>query len=232
MATEVTTTSNEALKNLSTAQTSSARATDRGTAIVKKGATMDQNSFLKILSAELSNQDPTAAKDGTEYVAQMAQFASLEQMSNLNSSVNFSNATSLVGKMVAFDSYDDKGVQYGGTVQAVYKKSGKNYMAVKMIDGTTKDFPADTLSDVIDVPDTRLDYIGINASFSSAVNLIGKQVEALVGEGTDAANYKNYTGIVKGVSRGTDGTSLNIAYQENGVEVTKNISFAEIIKVG
>ena len=90
MATDVTTTSNEALKNLSTAQTSSARATDRGTAIVKKGAVMDQNSFLKILSAELSNQDPTAAKDGTEFVAQMAQFAALEQMSNLNSNVNFS----------------------------------------------------------------------------------------------------------------------------------------------
>ena len=85
MATDVTTTlSNSELASLS-------RATSRGTTIVKKGQEMDQNSFLKILSAELTNQDPTTAKDGTEFVAQMAQFASLEQMTNLNSTMAFSN---------------------------------------------------------------------------------------------------------------------------------------------
>ena len=228
MATDVTTTSNEALKNLSTAQTSSARATDRGTAIVKKGAVMDQNSFLKILSAELSNQDPTAAKDGTEFVAQMAQFAALEQMSNLNSNVNFSNATSLVGKMVAFESYDDKGVQYGGTVQAVYKKSGKNYMAVQLIDGTTKDFPADTLSDVIDVSNATSDYLNNNTAFSAAINLMGKQVTTRAIGDTKVA----YTGTVKSVAKTTTGINLTISYQENSKDVTKDIRYDDISKVG
>ncbi|MBW9170659.1 flagellar biosynthesis protein FlgD [Clostridium estertheticum] len=228
MATDVTTTSNEALKNLSTAQTSSARATDRGTAIVKKGTAMDQNSFLKILSAELSNQDPTAAKDGTEFVAQMAQFAALEQMSNLNSNVTFANQTSLVGKMVAFDSYDDKGVQYGGTVQAVYKKSGKNYMAVQLTDGTTKDFPADTLSDVIDVSNATSNYLNNNTEFSAAINLMGKQVTTrAIGDAKVA-----YTGTVKSVAKTTTGINLTISYQENSKEVTKDISYDDISKVG
>ncbi|MCB2359351.1 flagellar hook capping FlgD N-terminal domain-containing protein [Clostridium estertheticum] len=228
MATEVTTTSNEALKNLSTAQTSSARATDRGTAIVKKGAAMDQNSFLKILSAELSNQDPTAAKDGTEFVAQMAQFAALEQMSNLNSNVTFGNQTSLVGKMVAFDSYNDKGVQYGGTVQAVYKEAGKTYMAVQLTDGTTKNFPADTLSDVIDVASANSNYLNNNTAFSAAINLMGKQVTTrALGDAKVA-----YTGTVKNVSKTASGINLNISYQENGAEVNKDISYDDISKVG
>ncbi|MBX4265187.1 flagellar hook capping FlgD N-terminal domain-containing protein [Clostridium estertheticum] len=228
MATDVTTTSNEALKNLSTAQTSSSRATTRGTAIVKKGAAMDQNSFLKILSAELSNQDPTAAKDGTEFVAQMAQFAGLEQMSNLNTNITFSNSTSLVGKMVAFDSYDDKGVQYGGTVQAVYKDAGKTYMAVQLTDGTTKDFPADTLSDVIDASSATSNYLNNNTVFSAAINLMGKQVTTrALGDAKVA-----YTGTVKSVAKTTTGINLTISYQEDSKEVTKDISYDDISKVG
>ena len=147
----VTAATDEKQENLS-------RATDRGTKIVKKGEEMDKNSFLKILSAELSNQDPTSAKDGTEFVAQMAQFASLEQMTNLNSTIAFSNSSSLTGKMVAFNSYDQKGMQYGGTVKAVYKDAGATYLAVQLQDGSIKDFPADSLSDVLDVPDNKLDY--------------------------------------------------------------------------
>ena len=220
MATDVTAAS-------STDQTNSARATTRGTTIVKKGAAMDQNSFLKILSAELTNQDPTAAKDGTEFVAQMAQFSSLEQMSNLNTTMTFGNATSLTGKLVAFDSYDEKGVQYGGTVQAVYKDAGTTYMAVKLADGTTKDFPADTLSDVIDVPDTIPASTNANTEFSSAITLMGKQVTT-----TALADGKVYAGIVKSVTKATNGTNLTISYQENGADVTKDISVDDILKVG
>ena len=159
-----------------TAVSNSATTTSRGTAIVKKDATLDQNSFLKILSAELTNQDPTNAKDGTEFVAQMAQFAALEQTTNLNNTMTFSSMSALTGKLVAFSSYDSKGVQYGGTVQAVYKDSGSTYLAVKLADGTTKDFSADTLTDVIDVPDTKAEYLNGNTGFSAAISLMGKQV--------------------------------------------------------
>ena len=207
------------------------RATDRGTRIVKKGQEMDKNSFLRILSAELSNQDPTAAKDGTEFVAQMAQFATLEQMTNLNSTVNFSTSSSLVGKTVALESFDAKGVQYGGTVKAVYKEAGTTKLSVQLMDGSIKDFPADSLSDILDVPDYRLDYINASTSFSSAVTLMGKQVEALVPVGTDGKNSEKYSGIVKSVFRDENGINLNIAWQEDGVEKTKDINYGNISKV-
>jgi flagellar basal-body rod modification protein FlgD len=210
--------------DISTALSSSARATDRGTEIVKEGQAMGQDSFLKILSAELSNQDPTEAKDGTEFVAQMAQFASLEQMSNMNSTMAFQTSSALVGKMVAFSSYDTSGMQYGGTVKAVYKESGDTYMAVQLSDGTIKDFPADTLSDVIDVPDTTLDNLNGNAGFSAAVSLMGKQVETAATDDEGA-----YSGTVKSVSRDANGINLTITNDENGEEHI--ISYDDISKV-
>ena len=215
---------NTALSNSEKA--SHARATSRGTEIVKKGQAMDQNSFLKILSAELTNQDPTAAKDGTEFVAQMAQFASLEQMTNLTSTISFSNSSSLVGKLVAFDSYDQTGMQYGGTVKAVFKESGATYMAVELSDGTLKDFPADSLSDVIDASDSTSGYLNGNAGFSAAISLMGKHIETAPSE-----EGVVYSGTVKSVSRGADGIKLSIAYTENGEELTKNISYGDIVKV-
>ncbi len=224
MATDPTTLSNTELA-------SAARATSRGTQIVKKGEEMDKNSFLKILSAELSNQDPTKAQDGTAFVAQMAQFSSLEQMSNLNSTMAFQTSSSLVGKMVAFSSYDGMGVQYGGIVQAAYKESGTTYLAVKLANGTTKDFPADTLSDVIDVPDNSLDNISSNAGFSAAITLMGKQVTtSALADGENAK--KVYSGVVKSVSRDSTGIKLTITYEESGVVSTKDISYDDIAKVG
>ncbi|QPW56179.1 FHIPEP family type III secretion protein [Clostridium botulinum] len=92
------------------------KATNRGTKIVKKGQEMDKNAFLKILTAELTNQDPMNAKDSTQYISQLAQFSSLEQMANLNSTMSFNSASNMVGKTVALSSYDEYGKQYGGTV--------------------------------------------------------------------------------------------------------------------
>lgn len=220
MATDMTTT----LSRLE--QESLSRATNRGTRIVKKGQEMDKNSFLRILSAQLTNQDPTNAKDGTEFVAQMAQFASLEQMTNLNSTMAFSTSSSLVGKMVAFSSYDEKGVQYGGTVKAVYKEGGSTSLAVQLMDGTIKDFPADTLTDIIDIPDNRLDYLNGNMGFSAAVSLMGKQVETAPLE-----DGKIYAGTVKSVFKGTNGINLTIAWKEDGQDYTKDINYGDISKV-
>ena len=95
--------------------------TSRGTTIVKPGQDMDKNAFLKILSAELSNQDPQNAQDGTQYVAQMAQFSGLEQMANLNSTMRLTGANSLIGKQITLDKYDPNGNMYSGQVKSVIK---------------------------------------------------------------------------------------------------------------
>jgi flagellar basal-body rod modification protein FlgD len=44
----------------------------------------DQTTFLKLLIAQMKHQDPLAPQDSTQYIAQLAQFSSLEQLTSIN----------------------------------------------------------------------------------------------------------------------------------------------------
>ena len=43
-------------------------------------ATLDYDTFLRLLVAQMKNQDPTKPMDSTEYVAQLATFSNVEQL--------------------------------------------------------------------------------------------------------------------------------------------------------
>lgn len=54
-----------------------------------EGATqeMDRDAFIKMFLAQMQNQDPLNPMDGSEFAAQLAQFSSLEQLYNVNESL-------------------------------------------------------------------------------------------------------------------------------------------------
>ena len=54
--------------------------------IDKLGA--DKNTFLKLLVAQLKNQDPLNPADGTQFVTQLAQFSSLEQSTQMSEDIS------------------------------------------------------------------------------------------------------------------------------------------------
>lgn len=60
---------------------------------VDSRASIGQQDFLRMLIAQLENQDPLEPQDGTEFTAQLAQFSSLEQLVAMRESVDrLSNA--------------------------------------------------------------------------------------------------------------------------------------------
>lgn len=86
-----------------------------------------KDAFLKILVAQLQHQDPLKPMEDTDFIAQMAQFSALEQMTNLNHNSKVSQAFGLVGKYVIAqitDSQTGKPCLITGKVDSVISSDG------------------------------------------------------------------------------------------------------------
>jgi flagellar basal-body rod modification protein FlgD len=108
----------------------SSTSTTSGSSTKKSTDIMGKQDFLTLLVTQLKNQDPLNPDDPTEFTAQLAQFSSLEQLTNLNESMtglvtSTDNATklsalSLIGKQVTFTGssfkYNGEPVQLGYTL--------------------------------------------------------------------------------------------------------------------
>src|SRR5262249_20230646 len=108
------------LTDYSSLQTNSAGAAAARTA--KK--TLGQQDFLKLLAVQFQTQDPMKPMEDTAFIAQMAQFTSLEQasattaqMTLMKNGQDVVTANSYIGKQVTFDL--GKGQTATGTIEAV-----------------------------------------------------------------------------------------------------------------
>lgn len=176
-------------------------ATNKGTRVVEKGKGLDKNSFFKILAAQLMNQDPSKPADSTEFVAQLAQFTTLEEMENLNKTMSFQSASDLVGKTVAFDSYNYKGEQYGGLVKYVRETVSGPLVVADVIENNKvveKEFKLSDVSDIYHKANPYLANMNVNLDFHSLSVLIGKEIKATGNDGV-------YEGAVKSVYKAKDG---------------------------
>jgi len=119
---------------------------------------MGKEDFLQLLITQLRYQDPFEPVQNSEFVAQLAQFSSLEQMENLNQSfqdqstliqsLNNNMAASLVGREVAVGS-ESFAVEDGGVPDvACYLTEGAKSVTVQIRDDGGLLVRSFTLSDV------------------------------------------------------------------------------------
>ncbi|MDI3500291.1 MAG: flagellar basal-body rod modification protein FlgD [Thermoanaerobacter sp.] len=97
---------------------------------------LGKDDFLKLLVTQLKNQDPLNPMDDREFIAQLAQFSTLEQMQNMNSSINAIRAINLIGKNIYATITDNNGNSRTviGKVDVVYKQNGEYFLEVNGID--------------------------------------------------------------------------------------------------
>lgn len=73
---------------------------------------LGQNEFIKILMAQLQHQDPASPMEDTEFISQMAQFSTLEQMMKMTSSIDMLVENQLVSPVIQYSHMIGKEVSY------------------------------------------------------------------------------------------------------------------------
>jgi len=133
---------------------------------------LGKEDFLKLLVTQLKYQDPLNPMEDKEFISQMAQFSSLEQMQNLNASFMNVKAFTMIGKeIIANYKNEATGMieEIDGIVESVKITNGKTFVVVN-----GKDINVDDIIEVLDAqkskPSSNIhDYTGlINKNVTAA----------------------------------------------------------------
>ena len=133
-----------------------------GTGATGDASSLGKDAFLQLLVSQMKNQDPMAPTDNQAFIAQLAQFSSLEQMQKVNDNLlglavlqqsnalmsQLTQSSGLIGKDVRYvdPSTNEEAV---GTVSTVKIQDG---LAVLNIDGN--DVPLGNVTEVLGAPVT------------------------------------------------------------------------------
>ena len=128
---------------------------------------MDFDSYLKLLVAQMSNQDFNDPMSDSEVLNQMATYSMLEGIKTMTSQSNISYASSLVGKAVTIAEND---VYDTGMIDSVIIDNGTPYI---IVNGTQHDIS--TICDIVD-PEKFKDLAALLGQTVSSTTAEGKQI--------------------------------------------------------
>ena len=183
--------------------------------------TLGQSDFLKLMTAQMTHQDPTAPMTNGDFLSQMAQFGTVDGIKGLQTSFNnFSTsmgsnqslqATNLIGKTVSTAS-NQGALAAGGSIKgSVALTSGSSDVSVQIINpsnGTvvnSMDLGSQAAGDV------PFSWNGTNSDGTQASpGIYQVKVQSMV-NGTNSALTTNIQSQVSSVSMGAQGVQVNLA---------------------
>lgn len=173
---------------------------------------LGKDDFLNLLVTQLRYQDPLKPMEDKEFIAQMAQFSSLEQMQNMNTSFESVKAFSLIGKRIAANIVDEATGEVRmveGDVSAVKMSNGKTFVVVR-----GEDIPVGKITDVTQ------GLRSLESNISTYTNLIGFNVKGAV--------YDPQTGEIVGVNGQVKSIQKGV-YEDYAVIDGVKVEISEII---
>lgn len=207
--------------NSTTDGTSGVIARDAATANTSKtdSISTDKDTFLKLLVAQLKNQDPMSPVEDKEFIAQLAQFTSVEKLENIDktltsntTSVSAQSAMGVVGKTVTVLDPDSKSATpVTGKVTATQLLGSDDGPMVTI---GSKQYPASWITNVYN--DTQ------TAAAQQALGLVGKTVTV---KDPSSDKAQPVTGEVTStqIQGNTDGTVITIGGKQYPVSWVTNV---------
>lgn len=202
----------EALKNLS--------GTSSVAAATSKNKSLGQNDFLKLMTTQMTHQDPTKPMDNAQFLSQMAQFGTVSGIQDLQQSFkDFSasissdqalQAASLVGRTVSIPANEallSSGKAIQGTVNLPGSASG---VTLKILDPATGEVIATKSLGGQSTGPVSFEWDGVKANGNPANPGVYKvQVEADL-NGVNTALQPNINASVDSVSMANDSHGLQV----------------------
>ena len=124
----------------------------------RRSSALDKDAFLRLLLTELKYQDPLNPTDDKAFIAQMAQFTSLEQMQNMSKALSLSQSCSMIGRQITSQTNDRV---VSGIADAVVIKNGSPFIRtgydevpmesiieISSVDEMVSPIPDDALTDL------------------------------------------------------------------------------------
>jgi len=196
--------------------------------VTSKTTSLGKDDFLKMLVAQLKNQDPLNPMDGTEFAAQLAQFSSLEQLTNMNTQLTnlglyqktmiSTEAVNLLGKEVT--------VGQGNQFQ---------------VDGDNGNFSYSIAGDAAQVSISILDASGQEVDRIEAGTQSAGQQNVTWQKGNNSNGLYSYkvtavdaNGDAVKVTSMTTGKVTAVQYKDNAIYLTVNgqeVAFSNIVSV-
>lgn len=183
-------------------------------------STLGKDDFLTLLVTQLSNQDPLNPMDDKDMTAQLAQFSSLEQLTNINSGIETLNTTMSQGQLTNAVSYIGKSVtatgyslsKEDGTISAMYYSLGET-----VTDAAINIYDSDgTLVRSVSIGtktsgEYEYDWDGLDSSGDEVADgVYSVAITAYNSDGNQVLVQTQVSGIVSGVTTSSGTTYLNL----------------------